>query len=117
MKYCVRCGTKLPKDAEYCSSCGRVVHDEPEVHSVSAEGLDPNSLIKNLPEFEKTGSAIFLLIGLFFSFMGFILYVLTKGSYPQIAKSAAKGAVIGVIARLLFMVVMVVFYIKTGYHL
>ena len=75
--YCKHCGQQVNDQAVVCPHCGCSV-------SSSVTGIDGPS-------------AGFSVLGFFIPLVGLILYLVWKAEYPLRAKSAGKGALIGVI--------------------
>ena len=80
MKYCTKCGKELVDEAVVCVHCGCAV-------AGSTVATNPNDA-------PNTGLAV---LSFFFPLVGLILYVLNMETSPLKAKSAGKGALIGVI--------------------
>lgn len=78
MKYCSHCGKEVHDDAVVCIHCGCSLTGQP---TAAVPGDAPN-----------TGFAV---LGFFFPIVGLILYLINKEKFPQKAKSAGKGALIG----------------------
>lgn len=83
MKYCSNCGNQVDDNAIVCTNCGCRVNAD---------------LKKELDE-PSTG---FAAIGFFIPVIGLILYLLWYKDYPQRAKSAGKGALIGTVFSFIF---------------
>lgn len=79
MHYCSNCGNELKEGADVCLNCGKVLRQ-----------TQSNQ--------QDTGSAGWAVLGFFFPLVGLILYIIWKSDQPRNAKSAGKGALIGVIA-------------------
>lgn len=82
MKYCSKCGKELFDEAVYCPGCGC-----------------PTAPAKRVQDAPSMGFAV---LCFFFPIVGLILYLLWKDSQPLKAKSAGKGALIGVIVSAAF---------------
>ncbi len=77
--YCNTCGNEINENAVVCPKCG------------CATGKNSSVLKQDAP---NTGFAV---LGFFFPLIGLILYLIWKTETPLKAKSAGKGALIGVI--------------------
>ena len=83
MKYCTKCGQQIHDDASICIHCGCAT-------SVSATQVAP--AVQDAP------NAGFAVLGFFIPLVGLILYLIfSNNGQPLKAKSAGKGALIGVI--------------------
>lgn len=78
MKYCSKCGKEIEDEAVVCVHCGCSV----ENRTVTKEIDGPN--------------IAFTILGFFIPLVGLILYLVYKDTMPEKAKSAGKGALIGV---------------------
>lgn len=81
MKYCSKCGNEVDDEAVICPKCGCAIGD----NKVAATGKN------DAPSFG------FALLGFLIPIVGLILYLIWKNDTPLKAKSAGKGALIGVI--------------------
>lgn len=86
MKFCSKCGKEIMKEAVLCPHCGCYIKD--------------NSMVSS--DAPNTGFAV---IGFFIPLVGLILYLVNKDTYPQKAKSAGKGALIGFVVSLVFSII------------
>lgn len=77
MKFCSKCGKEISEEAVVCVHCGCSVA--------------PNKVVEN--DAPNMGFAI---LGFFIPVVGLILYLMWKDQTPLKAKSAGKGALIGV---------------------
>jgi len=93
MKYCSKCGKEIEDDAVICIHCGRAVNDGTVSRSADADA--PN-----------TGFAV---LGFLIPLVGLILYLVYKDTQPLKAKSAGKGALIGVCASVVLSIIYGVF--------
>ncbi len=95
--YCKNCGMEIAVGASFCGNCGAPVgHDQVN-----------NAAI----EHEDSGSIGFAIAGFFIPLVGLILFLVYEGKRPKAAKSAGKGALIGVITRVVLSVAIYVVYI------
>lgn len=78
MKYCSKCGKELFDEAVYCPGCGCAAAPQKQAQDAPNMG--------------------FAVLCFFFPLLGLILYLIWKDTMPLRAKSAGKGALIGVIA-------------------
>jgi len=76
MKYCSHCGKKMDEEATVCPSCGAAVN-------------------RSAVPKPDAPSALYMILGFLFPVVGVILYFLNEEKAPLRAKSAYKGAVIG----------------------
>ena len=86
--FCSKCGKEINDDAVVCIHCGCSVNNKT---SLPVTGDAPN-----------TGWAI---LGFFIPLAGLILYLINKDTYPQKAKSAGKGALIGFCVSIAFSII------------
>lgn len=82
MKYCTKCGTELVDEAVVCPSCGTSQETAPKPQDASSFG--------------------FAFLGFCIPLVGLILWLVWKDSTPLKAKSAGKGALVGVIVSVVF---------------
>ena len=80
MKYCTKCGKELLDEAVFCPYCGCQV-----------------GYVNNTPPVADGPDTAIAVLSFFFPLVGFILYVVMKDATPLRAKSAGKGALIGLI--------------------
>ncbi len=92
MKYCSKCGKEINDDAVVCVYCGR------QVEGARAEVQKPDA--------PNMGFAV---LGFFFPLIGLILYLCWKNETPLKAKSAGKGALIGVIVSVACYLIFAIF--------
>jgi hypothetical protein len=78
--FCSKCGKEVNDEAVVCVHCGCAIGNKKA--SAATEGDAPN-----------TGFAV---LGFLFPLIGLILYLINKDTAPLKAKSAGKGALIGV---------------------
>lgn len=89
--FCRNCGAQIDDRAEICPKCGVRVNPQ----SASPATYDaPN--------------AGFAVLGFFFPLIGLILYLVWKDQYPLKAKSCGKGALIGVIVYVAFVILYII---------
>ena len=81
--YCKNCGKTIEDDSLYCSNCGTK--------------LDATSATSNS---EDSSSFGFALAGFLVPLVGLILFLIYDRKAPERAKSAGKGALIGVITQI-----------------
>ncbi len=84
--YCSHCGKEVSGQAVICPYCGCMIREIKPV--LYAPRDKPN--------------AGFATLSFFFPFIGLILYLVWKDDYPQRAKSAGTGAIVGTIVAVLF---------------
>lgn len=106
MKYCSKCGKEIMDDAIICIHCG------------CSTGGNSNNKAININDAPSIG---FGFLGFFFPLIGLILYLVNKDNYPLKAKSAGKGALIGVILNavviILYIIMIGVLFNSLGYYL
>jgi len=83
--FCSKCGKEIPDEAVVCVHCGCAT-----------------SNTQTLAKKDDKKSFGFALLGFFFPLIGLILYLVWKNDTPLKAKSAGKGALIGVICAVVF---------------
>ncbi|MBQ9914501.1 MAG: hypothetical protein IJO50_00005, partial [Clostridia bacterium] len=91
--YCKYCGQATDDDSKFCSNCGNEI-----------------SLTNGTDKLDKPSRA-FAVLGFFIPIVGLILYAVYERKQPKRAKSAGKGALIGVITKIVVYIVAVVLYI------
>jgi len=69
MKYCVKCGTKMPDDAKFCKSCGSEQFNQTNTQSAgSTKRVDANNYQSNInvnflsKQFIKNNPVLFIVI-------------------------------------------------------
>lgn len=87
--FCSKCGKEINDDAVICIHCGCSVNNR-------------SSVVKNDADAPSTGFAV---LGFLIPIVGLILYLVNKDTYPQKAKSAGKGALIGFCVSLVFSII------------
>ena len=89
---------------KYCSKCGKEVHDEAVVCIHCGCAIPSDKVEIDAP---NTGFAV---LGFLFPLIGLILYLVYKDNKPLQARSAGKGALIGVIVSAVIGVIAGIFY-------
>ena len=87
--YCSHCGKPIPEGADYCLNCGCAVNG-------------------SAPSKDDSSSFGFALLGFLFPLIGLILYFVYDDKRPKRAKSVGKGALVGVITRIVISIVITV---------
>ena len=89
----------------FCKNCGSSINDEAVVcpHCGCATG--------KVTREADASSAGWAILGFFIPLIGLILYLIWKPEYPLRAKSAGKGALIGVIVSV---VVYILYFVALG---
>lgn len=86
-----KCGAQIDDNAVVCPNCGTATD---------------NYAPQNRPAATQDGkSAGFAVLCFFFPVVGLILYLVWKDSLPLRAKSCGKGAIIGVIVYVVFVII------------
>ena len=110
--FCTNCGKSIPDGAKFCPVCGAAA-PAAAGGSSSANNTSFNNSQYSPPQNQQYGynggyppyipprpvdapNAGFLVLGLFFPLVGFILWLVWRDETPLRAKSAGKGALIGV---------------------
>ena len=91
--YCKNCGQQIDNNAVVCPHCG-----------VATE----NYKAQPKTEEQDDRSAGFAVLCFFFPVVGLILWLVWKDNLPLRAKSCGKGAIIGVIVEVAFIILYVV---------
>jgi len=94
MKYCSKCGKELNDDAVICIGCGCAV-EGPAKQTTTEVNDAPNGG--------------FAALGFFIPIAGLILYLINMDTHPKRARSAGKGALIGVIVYVALIILYVIF--------
>ncbi len=102
---CPSCGSLVSEEERYCSSCGennpKFVEVTQTNHSNSSyTSSNPSSSYSNAPS-SSSGFGWFVL-GLFFPFIGFILYFAFKKDNPTASTMSSSGAWVGLIIAIFF---------------
>ncbi|MBE6645395.1 MAG: zinc ribbon domain-containing protein [Ruminococcaceae bacterium] len=92
--FCQKCGKELVDEAVVCINCGCAVGNT----SFKANSDDA-------PSFG------FALLGFFIPLVGLILYILNKDTTPLKARSAGKGALIGVCVEVGISILIAIVYV------
>lgn len=87
--YCSHCGKPIPEGADYCLNCGCSVNG-------------------GRPDKNDSSSFGFALLGFLFPLIGLILYFVYDDKRPKRAKSVGKGALVGVITRIVVSILLTV---------
>lgn len=113
--FCSGCGRELPPEENFCRVCGKQ-------RTMPAQGAQPTFQQPVYPQMgyvQDAPSGGMTALGFFFPIVGLILYLVWKDQTPLKAKSAGKGALIGVIvwtalsiilAILAYVIPLLVFY-------
>ena len=88
--YCSHCGKPIPEGADYCLNCGCAVNG----------GSRPSE--------NDSSSFGFALLGFLFPLVGLVLYFVYDDKRPRRAKSVGKGALVGVITRIVLSILLTV---------
>ena len=89
----------------YCTNCGREIDDK------AAVCLGCGCEVKNVRNSAKvTGSIGWGFLGFFVPLAGFILWAVLNDTQPKNAKKAGIGAIIGVVASVVGVVLLYVLY-------
>ncbi len=91
--FCPNCGRQFPSNMKFCNQCGTPLREA----AVPAEPVQRYAVAPGTPRPEDAPSTGFAVLGFFLPAVGLILYLVWKDELPQRAKSAGKGALIGVI--------------------
>lgn len=97
MTYCHNCGREIEENATTCAYCGAQVDNYTPFH---------NRI--NIYDSSNFGLAV---LGFFFPVSGLVLYLVWKDWMPRRAKSAGKGALVGIIVKVVFSVLMSLIYL------
>lgn len=89
--FCVNCGKEIDDKAVICVNCGHSVPKGNTLKDASSFGL--------------------ALLCFFIPILGLILYLIYEGNQPLRAKSAGRGALVGVITSVVLSIILVFFYI------
>ena len=104
--FCTSCGKSLSEDAKFCPHCGAQISGGASSFSgVVQQPVAPtDTCVQDAP---STG---FLVLSFFFPLVGLILYLVWRETLPLRAKSAGKGALIGVIVSAALTVILIIVY-------
>lgn len=91
--YCKNCGKAIDDNSTYCNHCG-IRLDRIAKETVSND----------------RSSIGFAILGFFIPILGLIFFLIYEGKKPKRAKSAGKGALIGLITKIILIIVLVVLY-------
>ena len=96
---CSSCGTFVKSDERYCSSCGENNPKFVEVSqsSMSSSSYSSNSSSSNSNSTDSSSGIGWFFLGLFFPYIGFILYFTFKNENPTASTMSSSGAWIGLI--------------------
>ena len=102
--FCAGCGQELSPDENFCTVCGKPrtmpVQDTQPVFQ--QQGNPQMGYVQDAPSGGMTA------LGFFFPIVGLILYLVWKDQTPLKAKSAGKGALIGVIVWTVLSVILAI---------
>lgn len=102
--FCASCGKELSASEEFCSDCGKQ-------RTIPAQGAQPTYQQPVYPQMgyvQDAPSGGMTALGFFFPIVGLILYLVWKEQTPLKAKSAGKGALIGVIVWTVLSVILAI---------
>ena len=133
--FCSKCGKEVPKDSEFCASCGyRYAGKAGKAKVTAAASEAPVSVSENMsstggqvppqpqyyyvhakpvnPQDARSGGWAFLsvVLTMLTTFVPLILYVLWKDEFPQRSQSILKGMIIGFIITAVLVVVFIIGY-------
>lgn len=110
--FCTHCGKSIPDGAKFCPECGAAIsaasgsaasntNNNSNFNNVQYSSSQNQQYGYNYPPYTPVRpvdapNAGFLALGLFFPLVGFILWLVWRDDLPLRAKSAGKGALIGV---------------------
>ena len=100
MPYCTKCGTEVDINAQYCPKCGSPQGARP-YQPAYQRPVDPN-------DSDSIGWAV---LGFFLPIVGLILYLVWAQTRPNSAKLCGMGALVGVLAEVIFSVVYVMAFV------
>lgn len=113
--FCTGCGKELSESEEFCSVCGK----QRTTPSQGAQPVFQQQVNPQTGYVQDAPSGGMTALSFFFPIVGLILYLVWKDQTPLKAKSAGKGALIGVIvwtalsvilAILAYVIPLLVFY-------
>ena len=93
--FCKNCGKELGAGARFCPECGTDQSAELTQYQGSRYNLDPND----------SGSVGWAILGFFVPLVGLILYLMWAHTKPKCAKMAGLGALIYLVATVVFLVI------------
>ena len=97
---CINCGAELEKNVKTCPACGK------EVECSEAPASDVAETVTEAPK--KKGIAFgYLFAGMLLPMLGLVLFILDKNVFPDKARSAGIGAIIGCALSVLSVVLLV----------
>ena len=95
MAFCRNCGTQLSDEATFCHNCGTPQNTTPVQNTYTPAAPAP----------VDNGGFWWGALGCCVPIVGLILFLVWKDTKPKTAKSAGKGALISVIAGVIFYVI------------
>lgn len=102
MKYCEKCGAALPDESAFCTSCGAAVNAQPQPQVTPQP---QQTYVAPQQPAVDTGSFGWAVLGFFIPLVGLILFLVWKNEKPLSAKKAGIGAIVGVVAYIVFWIV------------
>ena len=101
---CSSCGTMLSSDDRYCTHCGENNPKFVEVKTtISSTSYSTTSTYSSSNTVQEGSGIGWLFFGLFFPFIGIILYFSFKREKPNAAGMSLTGAVIRIILMFLIL--------------
>lgn len=107
---CPHCGAPLEADSAFCTNCGASVGAPASAYTPSYAPAQ-SSAVGDAP------SGGFTALGFFIPLVGLILYLVWKDETPLRAKSAGKGALIGIITWTALSILLYIIYFLFLAHL
>lgn len=116
--YCKNCGSHIEDEAKFCPHCGSKIADKESEDDYFASDApiddlnrleDRNQAQRPAPNYapvEDKGGFLWGLIGFFIPFVGLILFLVWKDQMPKRSKSCGIGALVGVIAYIVLVIVL-----------
>ncbi|MFP4078831.1 MAG: zinc-ribbon domain-containing protein [Candidatus Izemoplasmataceae bacterium] len=95
-KYCEQCGEPLEPHFKVCPNCGNKLSKDESHQTPPPRGGFERQV------FEEGDTAGWAVLGFFLPLVGLILFLVWQEDRPKAARSAGKGALIGVIVQIVF---------------
>lgn len=109
MAFCKMCGQEMADDAVACNYCGAPKEASQEASQATSQEIPQPTVQTTAPQEVDNGGFLWGLLGCCIPIVGLVLFLVWKDNKPKTAKALGIGALVSVIATVLFYVIYFVF--------